>query len=107
MFAGRQDTVRCSSVSAVGLFSWIIVGLVAGLIARWIVKDDRSGCIYTVVVGVLGALLGGALMNATGRKGVVEFEFRSVLVAAVGAVLLLMILQALGGRSTRPRSRRR
>lgn len=84
-----------------GLLSWIIVGLVAGLIARWIVKDDRSGCIYTLVVGVLGALLGGALMNATGRKGVVEFELRSVLVAAVGAVLLLLVLQALGGRSNR------
>jgi len=83
----------------VGLLSWIIVGLFAGLLARWIVKDDRSGCIYTVVVGIIGALLGGALMNAAGKKGVGEFELRTVLVAAVGAVLLLLILQALGGRS--------
>jgi len=87
----------------VGLLSWIVVGLVAGLVARWIVKDDGSGCIYTMVVGVLGALLGGALMNATGRKGVIEFELRSILVAAVGAVLLLLILQALGSRSARRR----
>lgn len=86
-----------------GLFSWIVVGLIAGLLARWIVKDDRSGCIYTVMVGIIGALLGGALMNATGRKGVGEFEVRSILVAAVGAVLLLLILQALAGRSTRRR----
>lgn len=86
-----------------GLLSWIVVGLVAGLLARWIVKDDRSGCIYTVVVGIIGALLGGALMNAAGKKGVGQFELRTVLVAAVGAVLLLLILQALGGRSTRRR----
>ena len=43
-------------------------------------------------------MLGGALMNATGREGVIEFELRSFLVAAVGAVLLLLILEALGGR---------
>ena len=86
-----------------GLVSWIVVGLVAGLLARWIVKDDRSGCLYTIVVGIIGALLGGALMNATGRKGVGEFEIRSILVAALGAVLLLLVLQALGGRSNRNR----
>ena len=83
-----------------GFISWIVVGLVAGLLARWIVKDERSGCIYTVVVGIVGALIGGALMNAAGEKGVGEFELRTVLVAAVGAVLLLLILQALGGRSS-------
>ncbi|MEO6126553.1 MAG: GlsB/YeaQ/YmgE family stress response membrane protein [Ilumatobacteraceae bacterium] len=83
-----------------GLLSWIVVGLIAGLLARWIVKDDHSGCIYTVIVGIIGALIGGALMNAAGRKGVGEFELRTVLVAAVGAVLLLLILQALGGRSS-------
>ncbi len=98
---GRRRTVLY--YRAVGLLAWIIVGLVAGLVARWIVKDDRSGCLYTIVVGVLGALLGGALMNATGRKGVIEFELRSIVVAAVGAVLLLLVLQALSAR--RPRRR--
>lgn len=82
--------------------AWIIVGLIAGLLARWIVRDDKSGCIYTVVVGVLGALIGGALMQAAGKKGIAnEFDFRSILVAAVGAVLLLLVLQAIGGRSRR------
>ncbi len=82
--------------------AWIIVGLVAGLLARWIVRDDKSGCLYTVVVGVLGALIGGALMQAAGKKGIAnEFDVRSILVAAVGAVLLLLVLQAIGGRSRR------
>jgi len=78
--------------------SWIFVGLIAGLLARFIVKDDRSGCLYTMAVGVLGALIGGSLMQAAGHKGVTEFDFRSVLVAALGAVLLLLLLQAIRGR---------
>lgn len=88
-----------------GLLSWIVVGLLAGLAARWIVKDDRAGCIYTVVVGVLGALVGGALMSAIGKDGVDDFSLRTLLVAIVGAVLLLLILQAIAGRG--PRTRRR
>ena len=83
------------------IFAWIAVGLVAGFLARWIVKDQRTGCLYTIVVGILGALIGGALMNAAGHKGVNEFDLRSVLVAALGAVLLLLVLQAIGGRYSR------
>ena len=81
-----------------GIFGWIVIGLLAGGLARWIVKDDRSGCIYTMVVGVLGALIGGALMNAADSRGVEEFSLRSIFVAALGAVLLLLLLQAIGGR---------
>ncbi len=88
------------------ILAWIVVGLVAGLLARWIVRDDRSGCLYTVAVGVLGALIGGALMQASGRDGINDFSLRSLGVAALGAILLLLVLQAIGGRS-RPRHRRR
>jgi uncharacterized membrane protein YeaQ/YmgE (transglycosylase-associated protein family) len=84
-----------------GLLSWIIVGFVAGLLARWIVRDDRSGCLYTIAVGVLGALVGGALMHAGGHEGINEFSVRSLLVAALGAILLLLVLQAVGGRGRR------
>lgn len=81
-----------------GLLWWALTGLLAGLLARWIVKDDRQGCLYTTAVGVLGALVGGALMQASGRKGINDFDLRSVLVAALGAVLLLLLLQAVGSR---------
>jgi uncharacterized membrane protein YeaQ/YmgE (transglycosylase-associated protein family) len=80
------------------IVAWIVVGLVAGFLARWIVRDSRSGCIYTIAVGVLGALIGGALMHASGHTGINEFSVRSMLVAALGAVLLLLVLQAIGGR---------
>lgn len=85
------------------IFAWILIGLIAGVLGRWIVKDDRRGCIYTVAVGILGALIGGALMHASGRKGVNDFDLRSILVAAVGAVLLLLVLQALGSGTRRRR----
>ena len=83
------------------ILGWIVVGLVAGLLARRITRDDKSGCLYTVVVGVLGALIGGALMQAAGKKGINEFDVRAILVAALGAVLLLLVLQAIGGRRRR------
>jgi len=78
--------------------AWIVVGLIAGLLARWIVKDSRTGCIYTVVIGVLGAIIGGWLMALIDERGVNEFSLRSIVVAAIGAVLLLLILQAIAGR---------
>jgi uncharacterized membrane protein YeaQ/YmgE (transglycosylase-associated protein family) len=90
---------------AVSLIGWIVVGLLAGGLARWIVKDDRAGCIYTMVVGVLGAIIGGWLMATIDKDGVDEFSLRSVGVAALGAVLLLLVLQAISGRA--PRSPRR
>ena len=89
------------------IIAWIFVGLVAGLLARWIVRDDRSGCFYTVAVGVLGALIGGALMNASGHDGINDFSLRSLGVAALGAILLLLVLQAISGGGRRGIGRRR
>lgn len=86
------------------IVAWLVVGLVAGLLARRIVRDDRSGCLYTIAVGVLGALIGGALMHLGGHEGINEFSLRSLLVAAIGSILLLLVLQAIGGRG-RSRSR--
>ena len=68
------------------IIGWIVVGLIAGGLARWIVKDDRSGCIYTMIVGVLGAMIGGWLMSIIDSNGVDEFSLRSIGVAAIGAV---------------------
>jgi uncharacterized membrane protein YeaQ/YmgE (transglycosylase-associated protein family) len=82
-------------------FAWVFVGLVAGFLGRHITGDEKSGCLYTMAIGVLGALIGGALMQAAGGKGVTEFDIRSVLVAALGSVLLLLVLQAISGRKRR------
>lgn len=88
------------------LIGWIVVGLLAGWLARWVVKDDRTGCIYTMIVGVVGAVVGGWLMATIDEEGVDEFSIRSILVAAVGAVVFLLVLQALAGVGDRTRRRR-
>ena len=102
---GSNSAVGRAYSAGVGVVAWIIVGLVAGGLARWIVRDDRSGCIYTMIVGVLGAFIGGALSNAAGGDGIGHFGVRTILLSAVGAILLLLVLQAISGRG-RPRSRR-
>ena len=83
-----------------GVLSWIAVGLIAGLLARAVVKDDRAGCIYTIVIGILGGLIGGALMQAIGHNdSMTSFSLSSVIVAFLGACLLLLILGAISGRT--------
>ena len=79
------------------------MGLIAGLLARWSSATSRGGCLYTLAVGVLGALIGGALMQASGHTGINDFSLRSLLVAALGATLLLLVLQAISGRRSRQR----
>ncbi len=88
------------------LVGWIVVGLLAGGLARWIVRDDRTGCIYTMIIGVLGAIIGGGLMSFADEDGIEGFSLRSIVVAAIGAVLLLLVLQALAGRGPRQGARR-
>jgi uncharacterized membrane protein YeaQ/YmgE (transglycosylase-associated protein family) len=85
------------------LLGWIVVGLLAGWLARWIVKDDRAGCIYTMIVGVVGAIVGGWLMATIDEEGVDDFSLRSIGVAAIGAVVFLLVLQAISGLGPRRR----
>lgn len=87
------------------IIAWTLTGLIAGFLARWIVKDERAGCLYTIAIGLLGALVGGGLMQLIDDRPLDEFSFRTVVVAALGAILLLLVLQAIAGLG--PRTRRR
>ncbi len=85
-----------------GLLGWIVVGLVAGAFARSVTGFNRNrvpgvqlGCLGTIAVGVLGGMIGGALTNAATGDGVGHFGLRSMVVAFLGAVLLLLVVQAL------------
>jgi uncharacterized membrane protein YeaQ/YmgE (transglycosylase-associated protein family) len=79
------------------VLGWIVVGFLAGTLARWATGARRRGCLVTIVVGVLGGLIGGTLFQlATDSDTDVmdDFDIGSVFVAFVGAVLLLLILEA-------------
>ena len=84
------------SVTAVGVLAWIIVGLVAGSLASAATGAEKQGCLYRTVVGILGGVIGGALFNAAGERGIGDFGLWSVLVAFVGACALLLLLQVTG-----------
>jgi uncharacterized membrane protein YeaQ/YmgE (transglycosylase-associated protein family) len=79
-----------------GFFAWLVVGLIAGLLARTVTRSERPrGCLLTTAVGIIGALLGGALMNLAGAGGIGDFGLRSILVAALGAIVFLLVLGAI------------
>ncbi len=69
--------------------SWIVVGFLAGVLAKLVTGQDRPGCLGTIVVGILGGLLGGVVFKAAGGEGINEFSLYSILVAFVGATILL------------------
>jgi uncharacterized membrane protein YeaQ/YmgE (transglycosylase-associated protein family) len=85
---------------------WIVVGLVAGSLARAVTGGGWNlGCLGTIVVGVIGGLLGGILFNAAGDEGINHFGLRSMFVAFVGAVVLLAIVGLVTGRGSHIRRR--
>jgi len=77
-----------------GLLSWIIVGGLAGLLAQSLMGDGSSGCLLTVLLGVVGAFIGGFVMSLFGFGGVNGLSIWSIVVATVGAVVLLTIARA-------------
>ena len=79
-----------------GVIGWIVVGLLAGGLGRMATGSEKRGCLGTMVIGILGGVIGGALFNAAGGNGITDFGLWSILVAFVGACALLFVLQALG-----------
>jgi len=87
-----------------GILGWIILGLLVGVIARAIVpgRTEPSGCIGTLAVGILGALIGGFVASALDIGHLSDFfDLGTWLIAIGGAVLLLLIIRAIAG----PRAR--
>jgi uncharacterized membrane protein YeaQ/YmgE (transglycosylase-associated protein family) len=83
----------------VGLASWILLGFLAGLIGGMVTGARQArGCLPRIVVGVLGALIGGALARSADIGSVTGFDLGSVAIAAAGSVLLLLVLEAIERR---------
>jgi uncharacterized membrane protein YeaQ/YmgE (transglycosylase-associated protein family) len=84
----------------VNLLSWILFGLVAGAIARLLVPGRQAtGCLATLAVGIAGALIGGLIGEVVlGDEVEFRWDLGPFLLAVAGAVLLLLLLQAISGR---------
>jgi uncharacterized membrane protein YeaQ/YmgE (transglycosylase-associated protein family) len=82
-----------------GILTWIILGLIVGVVAKVLVGDGPGGIIGDIVVGIVGALLGGWLFNQFGHTGVVGFDLYSMFVALIGAIVLLFVLRLVGRRT--------
>lgn len=84
-----------------GLLSWLLVGLIAGWLASMVMRGGGSGVVGDIIIGIVGALLGGFLASAL--FGVPDpisgFNLTTLLVSFLGAVLLIAIIRALPGRS--------
>lgn len=71
---------------------WVVFGAVAGWIASLVMKTDRQqGWLLDIVLGIIGAVVGGFLMNLVGAPGVTGFNIYSMLVSIVGAVVLIWV----------------
>ncbi len=75
--------------------AWIILGLIAGFIASKLVNKTGEGVILDIVLGVIGAVVGGWLFSTFGMSGVTGVNIYSMLVAVVGAVVVLVIFHAI------------
>lgn len=77
-----------------GLLGWVVTGLLAGGLARMATGAEKRGCLATLAIGVVGALIGGLLFNAVGARGdITGFGLWSVFVAFIGACILLLAFQ--------------
>jgi uncharacterized membrane protein YeaQ/YmgE (transglycosylase-associated protein family) len=92
----RFDTERRADM---GILSWIVLGLIAGAIAKFLMPGrDPGGCIITMIIGIVGALLGGFLATLLGFGGLSGFDLRSVIIAIIGSIVLLIIWRMISGR---------
>jgi uncharacterized membrane protein YeaQ/YmgE (transglycosylase-associated protein family) len=73
-----------------GIISWIILGLVAGFIASKVVNKTGSGLVMDIVLGVVGAFVGGWVMSRFGHTGVTGLNIPSLIVATVGAIVVML-----------------
>jgi len=75
-----------------GILSWIIFGLIAGIIAKWIMPGKENvGIIVTIILGIVGAVVGGYISTFFGFGKVDGFNFGSFVVAVIGAIVVLYI----------------
>lgn len=79
------------------IIAWILLGIISGFIASKMVNGSGKGALMDMVLGVVGAFVGGGLFHLIGRTGVTGFNLWSVFVSVIGAVVVLVSYHALTG----------
>jgi len=88
-------------VKVIGIVAWIVVGLIAGALAKWVMPGpDPGGIVVTILVGIAGAFLGGFVVQRVfGGAGGVSFSLGSILTATLGAIVLLVVYRLITRRA--------
>ena len=95
--SGRHAPLS-NKVTVMSILGWIVLGLISGFIASKLVNKTGEGVVLDIILGIVGAFVGGILFNALGGVGVTGFNIYSMVVAVIGAVVVLMIYHAVFGR---------
>jgi uncharacterized membrane protein YeaQ/YmgE (transglycosylase-associated protein family) len=82
-----------------GIIAWLLLGLVAGFIGSKLVNKTGEGLILDIVLGVVGAIVGGFIFNFFGHSGVTGLNLYSLLVAVIGAIVVLVLYHAVVRRT--------
>ena len=77
------------------IIGWIILGLIAGFIASKIVNKSGAGFFLDIVLGIIGAIVGGFIFSALGGSGITGFNLYSMIVAVIGSVVVLVLYHAI------------
>ncbi|HWU56206.1 MAG TPA: GlsB/YeaQ/YmgE family stress response membrane protein [Rhizomicrobium sp.] len=80
------------------ILGWMFFGLITGFIASKIVNAHGQGCILNIVLGVVGAVVGGAIFGFLGEPVFYHFSFKSMLIAILGAIVVLLVWNAATGK---------
>ena len=85
----------------IGIIAWIVVGSIAGILAKWVMPGpDPGGIITTILIGVVGALVGGFVVNGLlGNSGLSRINLTSILVATLCAIILLAVYRLITRRA--------
>jgi uncharacterized membrane protein YeaQ/YmgE (transglycosylase-associated protein family) len=82
-----------------GIISWIIMGLIAGAIAKFLMPgDDPGGIFLTIILGIVGAVVGGFIASTLGLGGLDGFSLGTLIIAILGSILLLIVYRMTVGR---------
>ena len=99
VLGSRADLKTLKKGIYMSIIAWLILGLISGFIASKLVNKTGDGIIVDIILGIIGAIAGGWLFNTFGMPGVTGLNIYSMLVAVVGAVVVLVIYHAIRRRA--------